>query len=229
MRARLVEPEHGRRSRSPARARRRAAPSRRSARPWSGTRARCRRPRPRARAASSPARVDDADGARGLDLERLVVAAVLLGLLRHQADVRRRAHRRRIERAVLAAEVDRLGVQRRVAGVGDDRLGVLLLAVGVPHLAGRADHRRHRRVDDHVARDVQVGDPAVGVDHREARRRSRRPPGSRPRSRALVGGQRSIAGRMLAEAVVRARADARARRRARRTRPRRTRARRGRR
>ena len=37
----------------------------------------------------------------------------------------------------------------------------------VPHLARRADHRRHRRVDDHVARDVQVRDAAVGVDHRD--------------------------------------------------------------
>jgi hypothetical protein len=80
-------------------------------------------------------RVDDAHEAGGRDLERLVVAAVLLGLLRHQADVRRRAHRRRVERAVLAAEVDRLGVQRRVAVVGDDGLGILLLTLRVPQLA----------------------------------------------------------------------------------------------
>ncbi len=131
-------------------------------------------------------RVDDADRARGLDLERLVVAAVLLGLLRHQADVRRRAHRRRVEGAVLAAEVDRLRVQGGVARVRDHRLGVLLLARRVPHLPRRADHRRHRGVDDHVARDVQVGDPAVGVDHRERRARRRRParsPPRRPRAR----------------------------------------------
>ena len=30
-----------------------------------------------------------------------------------------------------------------------------------------ADHRRHRRVDDHVAGHVQVGDALVGVDHGE--------------------------------------------------------------
>jgi hypothetical protein len=36
-------------------------------------------------------------------------------------------------------------------------------------LARVADHRRHRGVDDHVARDVQVGDPLVGVDHRDRR------------------------------------------------------------
>ena len=48
---------------------------------------------------------------------------------------------------------------------------VLPLAGGVPHLPGVADHRRHRRVDDDVARHVQVGDAVVGVDHRERRAR----------------------------------------------------------
>ena len=40
---------------------------------------------------------------------------------------------------------------------------------GVPHLAGGADHGRHRGVDDHVAGDVEVGDAAVGVDHGQRR------------------------------------------------------------
>ena len=39
----------------------------------------------------------------------------------------------------------------------------------VPHLPGSADRRGHRRVDDHVAGDVEVGDAAIGVDHRERR------------------------------------------------------------
>ena len=112
--------------------------------------------------------VDDAHGARRGDLERLVVRAVLLGLLRHQADVRRRAHRRRVERAVLACSASTVSAYSGgVAGVRDHALGVLLLAGGVPALARGADQRRHRGVDDHVARDVQVGDAAVGVDHEE--------------------------------------------------------------
>ena len=41
--------------------------------------------------------------------------------------------------------------------------------VGVPHLARGADRGGHRGVDDHVAGHVQVGDPAVGVDHRQRR------------------------------------------------------------
>jgi hypothetical protein len=60
--------------------------------------------------------------------------------------------------------VDGLVVQRGVARVGDDGLGVLLLVVGVPHLARGADHRRHRGVDDDVARHVEVGDAAARVD-----------------------------------------------------------------
>ena len=51
-------------------------------------------------------RVDDPHRAGGGDLEGLVVAAVLLGRLRHQADVGHRAHRRRVVGAVRAAVVD---------------------------------------------------------------------------------------------------------------------------
>ena len=103
------------------------------------------------------------------DLEGLVVAAVLLGLLGHQPDVGHRAHRGRVEGAVGAAVVDDGLVDTGVRAVGDDGEGVVLLAVRAPHVAGRADHRRHRGVDDDVARHVQVGDALVGVDHRQAR------------------------------------------------------------
>ena len=46
------------------------------------------------------------------------------------------------------------------------------LAILVPHAAGVADHRRHRGVDDDVARHVQVGDTLRGINHREVRARS---------------------------------------------------------
>ena len=103
------------------------------------------------------------------DLEGLVVAAVLLGLLGHQADVGHRAHGRRVEGAVGAAVLDDGLVDTGVRAVGDDGQGVVLLAVRAPHVPGGADHRRHRGVDDDVARHVQVGDALVGVDHRQAR------------------------------------------------------------
>ena len=53
--------------------------------------------------------VHDPHRAVDRDLERLVVRAVLLGLLRHEADVGHRTHRRGVERAVrLAVAHDRV-------------------------------------------------------------------------------------------------------------------------
>ena len=95
--------------------------------------------------------------------------AVFFGRLSHQADVWHGAHRLGIEGAVLFAEVDGRLIDAGITAVGDDGECVLQLALGIPHLAGRADHRRHRRIDDHIARHVKVGDALVGVDHREGR------------------------------------------------------------
>ncbi|OQA08236.1 MAG: hypothetical protein BWY66_01081 [bacterium ADurb.Bin374] len=112
-------------------------------------------------------RVDHAHDAVALDLEGLVVRAIFLGFLRHQADVRDAAHRAGIERAVFLAEVDRRLVDARVGAVGNDRLHVAQLTVAAVHLAAGADRRGHRGVYDDVAGHVQVGDALVGVDHRE--------------------------------------------------------------
>ena len=103
------------------------------------------------------------------DLEGLVVRAVFLGLLRHQADVGHGAHRLRVERAVPLAEVDDLLVDARERALGHDRLGLLQPAVGAVHLAAGADHRRHRRVDDDVAGRMEVGDALGRIDHRQLR------------------------------------------------------------
>src|SRR5690606_12346494 len=94
--------------------------------------------------------VHHAHGAGGVELEGLVVRAVLLGLLRHQADVGHAAHGRRVERTVGLAVLDHRLVDAGVAAVGDHRLGVLQFAVGVPHAAAVADHRRHRGIHDDV-------------------------------------------------------------------------------
>ena len=118
--------------------------------------------------------VDDGDGAVGGDLERLVVRAVLLRRLRHQADVGDGSDRRRVERAVLLHVVDDGRVDPGVGGVGDDREGVVLGAVRAPQLAAVADQGRHGGVHDDVARHVQVGDPLVGVDVGQPRARGQR-------------------------------------------------------
>lgn len=89
--------------------------------------------------------VDEADGAGLGDLEGLVVGAVLLGLLRHEADVRDGAHGRRVEGAVGAAVVDDDLVHAGVAVVREDGEGVGLLAVRAPHVTGGADHGRRSR------------------------------------------------------------------------------------
>ena len=103
------------------------------------------------------------------DLEGLVVRAVFLGLLRHQADVGHRAHGLRIEVAVPFAEVDHLLVDAGEGRLRHHALAVVLLAVGTPHLAALADHRRHRRIDDDVVGRVEVGDALGRIDHGQRR------------------------------------------------------------
>jgi hypothetical protein len=109
--------------------------------------------------------VDDVGHAVLGDLEGLVVRAVLLGLLRHQADVGHGAHGLRIERAVPLAEVDHLLVDAGEGALGHHGLDVLEAAVGAPHLAAVADHGGHRGVDDDVVGRVEVGDALGRVDH----------------------------------------------------------------
>ena len=111
--------------------------------------------------------VHELDGAGGLDLEGLVVAAVFLGGLRHEAHVRDGAHGGGVEGAVGAAVVDDNLVDAGVAAVREDRERVGFLAVRAPHVAGGADHGGHGGVDDDVAGNVQVGDALVGVHHRQ--------------------------------------------------------------
>jgi hypothetical protein len=92
--------------------------------------------------------VDDLDATGTRDLEGLVVAAVLLGLLGHQAHVRHRAHRGRVEGAVDAAVVDDGLADAGVGAVGDDGEGVGLGAVGGPtcgRRCGSSPASRRRR------------------------------------------------------------------------------------
>ena len=107
------------------------------------------------------------DGASRGDLEGRRVRAVLLRLLRHEADVGHGADRRGVEGAIALVLLEDGGVHRAVGAVGDHREGLLLGTLGVPHLAGVADDDRHRGVDDDVAGDVEVGDALVRVDHRQ--------------------------------------------------------------
>src|SRR5450830_149940 len=151
--------------------------------------------------------VGNPNHAVGLDLEGLVVGAVLFGFLRHQADVRYATHGGWVEGAVLLAVFDHRLVDGGVAAIRDHCLGVVQLAVGAPHFAGVTDHGWHRGVDDNVARHVQVGDAFVGVDHGQRRT------GSVDRLdvgfdlRLLIARQGLDAGVQVADAVVQVEAD----------------------
>ncbi len=109
--------------------------------------------------------VDDVGDAVLGDLECLVVGAVFLGLLCHQADVGNGAHGRRIELAVGLTPVDHLLIDPREGRLGVDGLGVLGPSVGAVHLAAEADHRGHRGIHDHVAGRMEVGDSLGRIHH----------------------------------------------------------------
>ena len=103
------------------------------------------------------------------DDERLVVRAVLFGLLGHQANIRNRTHGGWIESAVFAAIVDNRLVDTSVGGIRDDRQGVLSLVILIPHLTGSTDHGRHRSVDNDIRGNMQVSDALIGVHHCKVR------------------------------------------------------------
>mmetsp|Transcript_157819 Transcript_157819/g.502599 ORF Transcript_157819/g.502599 Transcript_157819/m.502599 type:complete len:257 (-) Transcript_157819:2336-3106(-) len=100
-------------------------------------------------------------GAWLLDLEGLVVGAVLLCLLRHEAHVRHRAHGLGIKCTMLNAIFDALVEDPGIASVRDDGLAILELVARSPHLAGGPDHGGHGCVDNDVAGHMQVGDALV--------------------------------------------------------------------
>ena len=77
------------------------------------------------------------------DLKSLVVGTILFGLLRHQAHVRHAAHGGGIEGTISLAEIDHLLVNTGVASIGNNRLHIVELAVGSPHLPGCAYGCRH--------------------------------------------------------------------------------------
>ena len=127
--------------------------------------------------------------------------AVLFRLLRHQPDIRHRAHRAGVKGSVLPAKVDDGLVNARVTAVGDDGEGILEFALGIPHLARGADHGRHRSVDNDIAGDVEVGNAFVGVDHGECRTAGERGFDICLDGSLLVGGKILDLGDQIAEAV----------------------------
>ncbi len=108
-------------------------------------------------------RVEHLNNAGSCDLEGLVVAAILLGCLRHETDVGNRADRRGVQRSVRDDVVDDGLVDAGIGRVGNHRERVILTTVGSPQLAAVADQGGHGCIDDDVRGNVQVGDAFVGV------------------------------------------------------------------
>ena len=66
-----------------------------------------------------------------------------------------------IQRPMRFAKVNRGLIHACVRAVWNDGHGVLGLALCIPHLAALTNHGWHGSVDDHVRRDMQVGDAFV--------------------------------------------------------------------
>mmetsp|Transcript_20287 Transcript_20287/g.41651 ORF Transcript_20287/g.41651 Transcript_20287/m.41651 type:complete len:214 (+) Transcript_20287:1086-1727(+) len=113
--------------------------------------------------------LNDANRAVELGLESSRVGAILLGLLSHETDIWASPHGLGVEGAVLLAEVDALAEDSGIATVRDGSQEILLLVIGVPHLAPGADGRGHGVVDDDVAGHVEVSDAPVRIDHGDLR------------------------------------------------------------
>ena len=113
--------------------------------------------------------VHHADGSVAGGFKGLVVGAVLLGGLGHEADVGDAAQGGRVEGAVLLAVFDDSLVDGGVGAVGDQGNGVVEFVVGTPGAPAVADDHGHGGVNDGVAGNVEVGDAPVGVHHHQVR------------------------------------------------------------
>ena len=104
-----------------------------------------------------------------LCFESFVVRAVFFSFLSHQANVRHSAHSSWVESTILLTELDSFLVDTGITAIRDYRFSILLLAFGIPHLARTANHRWHRRIDDHIRWYMQVSDALIGINHRQGR------------------------------------------------------------
>ena len=68
---------------------------------------------------------------------------------------------------MLAAEIDHFLVDAGITPVGNHGSGVVHLAIGSPHFAGGANCSRHGRIDNDIARYVQIGNALVRIHHGE--------------------------------------------------------------
>src|SRR5699024_763284 len=101
--------------------------------------------------------------------EGLIVGAVFFSLLSQQPNVWHRSHGGWVECTVGAAVFNDNLEDTGVRGVWNNSQGVLGFVILIPHLTAGANHGWHGGINDDVGWDVQVGDAAVRVHHRQVR------------------------------------------------------------
>merc|ERR1719333_132971 len=99
--------------------------------------------------------VHDADSTTLGHLECVRMGSVLLSFLCHEATIWATTHCLRVERTVLLAELHDFIIRETIAPVRDGCDEILLLVLGIPHLAAISERRRHRIINDDVAWHVQ--------------------------------------------------------------------------
>ena len=113
--------------------------------------------------------VDDHNATFTRCQEGFIVGTVFLGFLRHQTNVRYAAHGAWIVGAIYLTVVDYCLINTCVAAIGNKRLGIMKNTIRPPHHAGITNHRRHRSINNDVARYVKVGNSLIRINHSEFR------------------------------------------------------------
>lgn len=109
--------------------------------------------------------VNDGHSSGSGHLESLSVRSVLLGFLGHKSNVGDVSHSLYVKLSILSAVVDDGLVDTSVTSVRNASRGLLALIVFVPGGTSITDDARHGGIDDHIGRDVKVGDSLIRVTH----------------------------------------------------------------
>ena len=97
------------------------------------------------------------------------VAAIFLGLLRHQTHIGHRPRCRRIERPTRLEKANGLVIDGRIASIRYHAIHIALCAACIPTLATGTNNRRHRGIDNHIRRHMQIGNAPIAIHHIDRR------------------------------------------------------------
>ena len=87
--------------------------------------------------------VTDTNGARCRNFKRLIMRAILFGLLSHQPNIWHSTHGARIKRAVCFTKINGRRINACIAAIRNNKVGVLLSTILIPHLTRRTNRGWH--------------------------------------------------------------------------------------